>query len=121
MTNSFIKLILAYLKGDEAEAKAIRIQKRGSAVLGIEISSLRSKILQVEDQVEQCKEELTRATINNGDISFSEDTYITRMISAKNNLVQHENKLKDLREKLEFFEERKAFVEGKEAKVEAKK
>lgn len=99
----------------------IILSRRGSAVLGIEISSLKSQILQEEDKLEQAREELLKATVNNGSSDFAEDTYVRRLIEAKNALTQCENKLKDLQEKLTFFEERKAFVEGKDAKVEAKK
>lgn len=119
--NTFIKLVIATIMGDDATAKAIRIQKRASTVLGIEIASIESAILQKEDNVEQAKEALLQATINQGSTNFSESSYTQRIICAKNRLVEQSKQLEELREKLEFFKERKAFVEGDEAKDKAKK
>lgn len=121
MKNSFIELVLAYLKGDEAEAKAIRIQKRGAAILKCEISVLESNVLKQQDKVEQAKENLMKATINNGSAEFEEDKYMSGLVKAQNEFKTAQNELEALEKKLAFFKERMAFVQGDEAKVSARK
>lgn len=110
-TKSFVKEIVALLKGDDNEATAQKILRQADSAFKTQIASLTGDTISFEDAVEEAKEALRIARINNGRLIGDRSSYISNLIIAKNNLFDAEEALEDHVLKLEFLKEQAALLE----------
>lgn len=103
----FFKLILAVIKGDDAEATAIKIQKKAIAALTAQIAAKVYHTLTLEDLLEAAEVELGVARVNGGDLITDNDKYIRVLLTRKmefdtavENLNTHKKTIKFLEEEL---------------------
>ena len=102
---SFVKQVVAVLKGDDAEVTGQKILRGADSALKTQIASLNGDTISLEDNVETAKETLTLARINGGNIISDRNMYVANLLEAK-------NKLTDAEEALEFHLKKLAFLES---------
>jgi len=90
----YVKLFVALVKGDDAEATAIRNQKSSAAALKSEVSLLEGTKVDLERKVEIAKENSEKAFLNNGKSEFDRVEYITGVKNAYYNEKVAEKALK---------------------------
>lgn len=100
-----LDLILSYLKGDNEEVKAVKIEKKAKALFKIQISRMENALLRAQDKVEEAKENYNKALVNDGSIEFSEEDYVNRVIKARQEILDAEENLSHTYETLEFLKE----------------
>lgn len=102
--SQFVKLVVAVIKGDDAEATAIKIQRKGSAALRAQIAIKQAEMLNCEDKLESAIEVQQKARINNGKlITDSNEAYIGRLIEADNNVVDAQDAIETLNSEIAFL------------------
>ena len=101
--NSFVKQFVAAIKGDDAEVQGQKAWRSAESALKVQIASLDGDTIKLEDDVENAKEELAHARINNGNIISNRDWYVRDLVAAKNELTLAEKALKDHNIKLDFL------------------
>lgn len=110
---TFIDLVIAIIKGDDAEVLAIKIQKKAVATLRAQIAVKEAHTLHLEDLVDSCQEVLNKSRINSGKLITSGEDYILSLMVAE----------KDLKESISVLEAHKEdikFLEGELASVSSK-
>jgi hypothetical protein len=106
--SSFISQFVAFVKGDDAEAQAIRAKRAAESALKAHIYAMEGDILKLEDDVERYNEKLKDALINKGEKIEDRDQYVRNLVDAKNLAVVAEEKLAAHKETLEFLKEQLA-------------
>lgn len=101
---SFVKQFTAVLTGDNAEAQAQKALRQADSALKTQVASLKGDTISFEDKVEQAKENLGLARVNNGNLISSRDSYVQGILKAKNALTEAEEALKAHLEKIAFLE-----------------
>jgi hypothetical protein len=104
---SFIDQVTAVLKGDTAEATAIKIQRQANSALEVQIAVNNGKTVGLEDRVDSAIEALQLAKINSG-VLISEgtgDDYVQRLIIAMNNVTDAEDVLEEHLKTIEFLKD----------------
>jgi len=114
---SFVEEAVALIKGDSAEATAIKIQRLANSALDVQIAVNHGKTVVFEDAVEASKEKLHFAKLNNGVVITDGDNYVEQLIIAKNNLTIAEENLVAHLETIDFLIEQSKKI-GKAAKPE---
>jgi len=110
-TKSFVKEIVALLKGDDAEATAQKVLRQADSAFKTQIASLTGDTISLEDAVEDAKEALRLARLNNGSIISDRNNYIRNLLEAKNTLTKAEEALEAHNAKLDFLKEQAALLE----------
>jgi hypothetical protein len=110
---SFVKECIALLKGDDAEAKAQKILRAADSAFKTQIASLTGDTIALEDKVENAKEELRLAKLNNGELISDRNNYISALLRAKNTLTDAEEALELHTSKLDFLVEEHLGLEDK--------
>lgn len=110
-TKSFVKEVIAILSGDNAEATGQKILRQADSAFKTQIASLTGDTISFEDAVEEAKEALRIARINNGRLIGDRSSYISNLLVAKNNLIDAEEALENHVLKLEFLKEQAALLE----------
>lgn len=100
----FLKLAIALIKGDDAEATALRIQKRAVAALKAQIAAKEAHTLTLEDVLESALENLEKRTVNNGVLIEDNITYITELLKAQRAIKEAEEKLEDHKASILFLQ-----------------
>lgn len=101
---SFVKQVVAVLKGDDAEAMGQKILRGADSALKTQIASLNGDTISLEDNVEAAAEGLALARINHGQIISDRNGYVSELLKAKNKLIDAEEALEVHKEKLAFLE-----------------
>ena len=85
---NFLKLAVAIITGDDAEAKAIKIQSKAKAAIKAQIAVKQAEILDLEENLQTAKENLEKALANNGNLidADGKERYITGLFSANEKL-----------------------------------
>lgn len=83
-TKSFIKGFIALVKGDDVTAQAEKAFRQSQSALKVQISSLDGDTIAFEDKVEDAKDKLSKARVNNGKVINDRDTYVRELLTAKN-------------------------------------
>lgn len=81
----FTAAIVAKLKGNDAESKALNIEKKAKAAFKGQISSIESKIVDLEIQVED-KTDALNAAITPSEVFSNGNDYIKGIFNAQSNL-----------------------------------
>ena len=109
----FIQLIIAHLKGDDAEVAALKIQKQATARLKQHLASMEGDRLSLEENIESAKENIGLSIINNGN-SIADtnegNTYVRGIVKANQNL-------QDCQDALEAHDKTVAILKEALAKV----
>lgn len=103
--NSFAKQFVAIIKGDDAEATAQKVWRQADSALKVQIAALKGDVIAKEDNVEQAKEALTKARVNNGNSITSRESYVSNLIAAKNVVTKAEKELEQHNAQIAFLEE----------------
>lgn len=111
-TKSFVKEVIAILSGDNAEATGQKILRQADSAFKTQIASLTGDTISFEDAVEEAKEVLRLARLNNGRLISDRSSYISNLITAKNNLIDAEEALEDHILKLDFLKEQAELLEA---------
>lgn len=112
---TFLDRVIALVKGDDATAKAAKIQKKAKSLLKIEISQLENQILKQEDIISDCKEAYENSVMNDGSTDFNDD-YVEVLTVRYNAWKEAEDELSRMKEQLEFYKEVLADVSGESSK-----
>lgn len=99
----FVALVVATLKGDEAEATGLKIQKRASAAIRAQIAAKEAKTLELEDTVDSAKEALEKAFINSGNLIDNNAEYIRVLLVANRTVKEAEEALANHKEEIVFL------------------
>lgn len=100
----FLSLVVAVIKGDDAQAKAIKIQKKAIAGLTAQIAIKNAATLTLEDNVEQAEEALALGRINNGEAITNIDDYIKTSLANNRRVEAQKLVLKDHKDIVAFLE-----------------
>jgi len=104
-TNSFIKQFIATLKGDDNEVLAQKVWRQVDSALSSQINALSGDQIDYETKVEEAKEALTIARVNDGKLITDRSSYVSNLIYKKNLLTQAEEDLVSLQEQITFLKE----------------
>jgi len=110
--NSFAKQFVAIIKGDNAEAKAVKVWRQAESAFKVQIAALSGDLIRKEDAVSQAEEVLAKRLVNNGDEITNRDQYIANLISAKENLKLAEKQLIAHKDTITFLEEQYAILQA---------
>ena len=110
-TKSFVKEIVALLKGDDNEATAQKILRQADSAFKTQIASLTGDTISLEDAVEDAREVLRLARLNNGQVISNRNSYISSLLSSQNRLVEAEEALEVHLAKLAFLNDQAALLE----------
>lgn len=108
---TFLDRVIAFVKGDDATAKAAKIQKKAKSLLKIEISQLENQILKQEDVISDCREAYEDSVMNGGSTDFKDD-YVEVLTEKYNAWKEAEDELTQMKEQLEFYKKVLADVSG---------
>lgn len=103
--NSFCKEFVAIIKGDDAEVRAQKAWRQCESGLKVQIAALKGDVIAKEDKVENAKEALGLARVNNGQLISDRETYVANLIDAKNRLTKAEKELEQHNAQIAFLEE----------------
>lgn len=114
--SKFNKMLIAYLKGDDATIKAVKIERQAESALKSHIAQLEGDLAAKEDAIKDAQEELENACINNGELIASENRhrYIQGIIDAKNRVIEREDELAEINAKLEVLREAQGLLTAKD-------
>jgi hypothetical protein len=110
-TKSFVKEIVALLKGDDAEATGQKVLRQADSAFKTQIASLTGDTIALEDRLEDAKENLRLTRLNFGLQITDRNSYIRSLLDAKNLLTSTEEALEAHNAKLDFLREQAALLE----------
>lgn len=110
-TKSFVKEIVALLKGDDAEATGQKVLRQADSAFKTQIASLTGDTIALEDRLEDAKENLRLTRLNHGLQITDRNSYIRSLLDAKNLLTSTEEALELHNAKLDFLREQAALLE----------
>ena len=102
---SFVKEVVAIISGDNAEATGQKILRQADSALKTQVASLNGDTISLEDKVEDAKEALRLARVNNGKLITDRNEYVRNLLNAKNALTDAEEALEIHLEKIAFLQE----------------
>ncbi len=111
-TKSFLKQFVAAFNGDTTEVEAQKAYRQAKAALESQLNSLKGDLVDKEEALEQSKEELNLAYVNNGKKISDRTFYVQRLFEAKNNMTMKEEALDQHKEKIKFVEEAITFIDS---------
>ena len=85
LTN-FVKLVAAYITGDDAKVQSLKIQKKAIANLKSQIAVRDAHTLSLEDDLENAHEDLNKARANAGKSITNGEEYISELLTCGDNL-----------------------------------
>ena len=102
--NSFMSQFVALVKGDDVTAQAAKVWRQAESALKVQISGMDGNI-QLEDDIEEAKEKLALARVNNGKPISDRAEYTDNLLKAKNALTLAEKALEQHKTTLAFYKE----------------
>jgi hypothetical protein len=106
----FIQLVIAAVKGDDAAAVGIKIQKTAMAQIRAQVAAKNAHTLTLEDNLEVAKEALAQARINNGLLISDSVAYIKTLLIANRKISQAEDEIKNHEEEITFLTEQLSLI-----------
>ena len=100
---SFVKEVVAIIKGDDAEATGQKILRQADSAMQTHLATFKGDIISLEDKVEEATENLKLARVNNGILIVDRNQYVRNLFNARNALVDAEDALEIHKEKIEFL------------------
>jgi len=101
---SFIKQTIATFKGETDKAVAERNFRKATAALEGQIAALKSKEVEVEEEMNTAKESLNKALYPSDAIDKAQE-YINSIRSSQETVNQKEKELKDVQESAKFYKQ----------------
>ena len=118
--NSFVALVSGETDTVVAEKvwrQAEKVWRQAESALASQIPALKGDLVALEDKVEEAKEVLAKARLNNGNLINKRESYVEGLLIAKNAVTIAEENLADHKEKIAFLEsELKNLSEEEEVK-----
>jgi len=101
---SFVKQFVATVTGDDVTAQAEKAFRQSESALKSQIASLSGDTINLEDKVEDTKSKLELAKINGGTVITDRENYISKLLTAKNNVTNAEKDLESHLKKIAFLQ-----------------
>lgn len=101
----FIQSVIAFIKGDDDQQVALKIQNHGSKGLAAQIAAQQAVTCDFEEEVENAKLALVKARANNGEVITNRDTYVQNLINAQSKIEQAQENLDSHIETIKFLQE----------------
>jgi hypothetical protein len=102
--STFVASVVALLKGNDAEAIGLKIQRKAIAALTAQVAAKVCKTLTLEDDLENAEDNLKQVRVNNGALISNNDLYITGLLDAKYLLDSAKETLEAHKADIEFLE-----------------
>jgi intracellular sulfur oxidation DsrE/DsrF family protein len=106
--SNFVESVIAIIKGDDARAIGLKIQRRAIAILTAQIAIKVCKTLALEGVEDTAEGNLNKARLNSGTLIINDDQYIQNLLDAKfkydqaaAELVAHKQDIEFLKKELE--------------------
>ncbi len=111
-TTNFLKLAIALIVGDDAEAKSLKIQAKANAAITAQIAVRQAQTLDLKENLEIAKENAEKALANNGNLISAEgkDLYISGLFNARDAVKRAEEALEKHLAVISFLESQLALV-----------
>ncbi len=106
----FIQLVIAAVKGDDAAAVGIKIQKTAIAQIRAQVAAKNAHTLTLEDNLEVAKEALASARINNGVLITDSVEYIRTLLLANKGIEQAEDAITNHEKEIAFLTEQLSLI-----------
>lgn len=119
--NYFMKLVIAKIKGDDAEAQAIKVQKSVTNALKAEISVKESALFKAENKLENIIEKQSNVLINEGKRVEDDEGYINALIKSETEVKIQKKNVKQLKETVDFLKEKLTMIQEETVTVKTKK
>lgn len=100
---SFCKQFQAAVKGDTTAVQAEKALRSATSALQVQISNMEGDSISLEDNVDNAKEKLKLARVNNGLVISDRVSYVLNLVAAQNNVTEAENALEDHKSVLAFL------------------
>ena len=107
----FIKLALAVIKGDDAEARAIKIQKKAIACLTAQIAAKEFHQLSLEEAIEKVESDYNYVELESSDEIYEHLDYVLANNKTEAYEKYKENSLKKSTGQFYFFREQLEIIE----------
>lgn len=105
----FLALAIAVIKGDDAEATAIKIQRTSIAVLTAQLAAKVLHTMMLEGKIVSAEEKLKEARVNSGALITDYDSFVRNLLAAnqvveaaKETLELHQKEVEFLKAELEI-------------------
>lgn len=119
--NHFMRLVLAKIKGDDAEAQAIKVKKSVTNALKAEIGVKTSVLFKAENELENIIEKHNDVLINHGNRVDNDEKYINNLIESEQRVKAQKKQVKQLEETINFLKEKLQLVESETVTAKPKK
>lgn len=103
VAKSFVNQFVALVEGDDAKATAIKAQRQAVSALKSQIPSLEGDTVDMEQSLEDAKEALDKAVVNNGNLITDRNQYVENLIFVKNHVTSCEESLIAHNAKIDFL------------------
>lgn len=103
--NSFINSFVALVSGETDTVLAEKVWRQAESALASQIPALKGDLVALEDKVDEAKEFLSKARLNNGQLIEKREAYLSGLLIAKNAVILAEENLAEHKEKIAFLEE----------------
>ena len=101
--SNFVRLAIAKISGHDAEATALKIERKAIAALASQIAVQEALVIDYEQAVEDAEEKLDEARINSGNLIEDRDWYVQSIVDAHEFLEDSKKQLADLKEIIKFL------------------
>ena len=101
---SFINSFVALVSGETDTVVDEKVWRQAESALASQIPALKGDLVALEDKVEEAKEFLAKARLNNGNLINKRESYVEGLLIAKNAVTLAEENLADHKEKIAFLE-----------------
>lgn len=109
---SFVRQFEAFVKGDDARAKAEKVYRQVYNALQTQIHALRGDTIAKEDDVTAAEEKLHSARLNGGELITNRNSYVENLIKAENGLTAANEALALHKAKIEMLEKNLALLDA---------
>lgn len=106
----FVKGFVAEVKGDDAEAEALKALVQADSALNSQIYSLKGDTTDFKMKVTDAQTKLDLVTVNYGKKITDRPSYVRAMLDAQNELTLAEESLKKHEAKVAFLEGRLKYI-----------
>lgn len=111
---NFLAQFVAFVQGDEAKVRAIKVKRAAEGGLKTQIAVFEADLQRKEDVVEQALEDLNLARLNNGELISDRDDYVRNLITAHNDVAEAEEDLEAHKATLEVLRNELALFTAEE-------
>lgn len=103
---SFINQFIAQIKGDDAKVKAEQNFRLAQSALKVQISLAEAKTVELEQNLENAKEQEIKALVNSGCKITSGENYVSNLVHSSNKVTEAEEELEEHQEYLQFLQQK---------------